>query len=484
MSNQQQVVSLSGIIHNVHKKPTSTGRCMAVFTMGGKNCKCFGELAEHILQSEGEYVEIEATAGTYRGQTEYALVSVRATVQGRQVSIKDSRSVPKPQATGAKKPDVDGGSGQLLSDAEINMIQEEISGLFQAFARRHVNDRDLFEKILTDTRMPGISLRAITDVLAHADANAAKCPSGTSNTAAEASAPAAAEHPICPKGSADQITAGAIGESSTTITASSGRSEVQHISQSSPVETQDSVAATTTPQISTLPELGIHPELQAQRDPWQTYQQKRATENEELEYQKLLLRYRHGRYQPGYDSELQFWLENVETPLEKRALRQVIEECEASANGRRPEVEGVITKILKLIITKDGRKMIAFSVGPHNCSVFGKVAEFLDRNRSDYAGKTVAVYGSWKSNQRGRQEFVPAESIEATTSDPEAAVTTAEVQKALENALVEGSHVNAAAGPTFEEMQAEYESERERRRLAQMTESSVPVAGSSLIASF
>ncbi len=508
MSNQQQVVRLSGIIHNVHKKPTSTGRCMAVFTMGGKNCKCFGELAEYILQSEGEYAEIEATAGTYRGQTEYALVSVRATVQGRQVSIKDSRSVPKPQATGAKKPDVEGCSGQLLSDAEIDMIQEEISGLFQSFARRHLNDRELFEKIVTDTRMPGISIRAITDVLAHADANTAKSSSGTSNTAAEASASAAAQT-LCPKISPAEIDAGTIAESSIAI-GPSGSSDLQDVRQSPPIEThtealfracgdlsQDS-STPVTPALTSPPGLTADAELQARRDAWRANQEKRAAAKEELEYQKLLQRYRRGYDRAGYDHSLQFWIENIKTPLDQRALKQLIEERKASSQPQshgttesgsdlltteqRPGVQGVITKIVKLLITRDGRKMVVFNVGPHTCAVFGKVAEFLDRNRSDYEGKSIAVYGSWKINHRGRQEFVPAESTVATESDSEATVTPDEVQKALEKALIDGSGLSAVGGPTLDEMQAEYEAERERTRLVQMTESPVPVAGSSLAA--
>jgi hypothetical protein len=328
MSNQQKVFSLSGIIHNVHKKPTSTGRCMAVFTMGGKHCKCFGELAEHILQSEGEYAEIEATAGTYRGQTEYALVSVRATVKGRQVSIKDSRSVPKPQATGAKKPDVDGGSGQILSDTEINMIQEEIVGLFQSFARRHVNDRDLFEKILTDTRMPGISLRAITDVLAHADANAAKCSSGTSNTPADAEASAAAEHPICPKESADQITAGAMGESSTAVTANSSTSPMLLVSNDEANWEQEKNQAKSAAEKEAA--------RQTRLKEWREYREAKRLAKEQEDYEHALKSY---GYEDDYFLRARKMAHNV-TAAQIRAIDEILEKRKAAYRSDLTEMSG------------------------------------------------------------------------------------------------------------------------------------------------
>ena len=116
--------------------------------------------------------------------------------------------------------------------------------------------------------------------------------------------------------------------------------------------------------------------------------------------------------------------------------------------------------------------MIILKIGPHNCWLFDKAAEFVENNAAQYEGKQVAVYGDWKINQRGRKEFVPTEHIPATQSDPASAVTADEVQKELEIALFEGSGLHSVGGPTFEEMEAEYRAREERKRSEQQSASS------------
>ncbi len=149
--------------------------------------------------------------------------------------------------------------------------------------------------------------------------------------------------------------------------------------------------------------------------------------------------------------------------------------AEEAVVDKTPEVQGTISKI-KSLATRDGRKMTIFKAGPHNCSVFGGVAEYLENNASEYKGKLMAIYGDWKINQRGREEFVPAASIPAIQSDPAGAATTDEVQKALEEALIDASGLRSAGGPTFEEMEAEYKAREERKRSEQLAESSAVAA--------
>jgi hypothetical protein len=103
---------------------------------------------------------------------------------------------------------------------------------------------------------------------------------------------------------------------------------------------------------------------------------------------------------------------------------------------RRPALLGAISKI-KILPTVKGHKRIMCTVGPYACLVQDKVAEFIERNLSDYEWKLVEVYGDWKINHRERPEFVLAESIPATQPDPTGEVTADEVQRALEEALIQ-----------------------------------------------
>jgi hypothetical protein len=54
-------------------------------------------------------------------------------------------------------------------------------------------------------------------------------------------------------------------------------------------------------------------------------------------------------------------------------------------------------------------------------------------------------------------------------------VTADEAQKALENALIDGSGLRSVGGPTFEEMEAEYRASEKRRRSEEQAEPSAVV---------
>jgi len=126
-----------------------------------------------------------------------------------------------------------------------------------------------------------------------------------------------------------------------------------------------------------------------------------------------------------------------ESPSFPRTVAETDPVCasDTPAIQRRPALLGAISKI-KILPTWKSRKRIMCTVGPYDCLVQDKVAEFIERNLSDYEGKLVEVYGDWKTNHRGRPEFALAESIPATQPDPTGEVTADEVQRALKEALI------------------------------------------------
>jgi hypothetical protein len=144
--------------------------------------------------------------------------------------------------------------------------------------------------------------------------------------------------------------------------------------------------------------------------------------------------------------------------------------AEEAVTDKTPEVQGVISKI-KDFLTSDGRKMVTFKIGPHSCYLLNKPAEFVATHAQEYEGKLIKLVGERKINERGRMAFFPEERIVAI--DPAGEVTPDEVQKALEEALFEGSHLSSEGGPTFEEMEAEY---KQRKRSERQAESSAVAA--------
>jgi hypothetical protein len=135
-----------------------------------------------------------------------------------------------------------------------------------------------------------------------------------------------------------------------------------------------------------------------------------------------------------------------------------------------PEVQGTISKI-RSKLTTDGRNMVDFNIGPHNCYLLDKAAEFVGTHAPDFEGKLIKLYGEWKINECGRRAFFPEERIVAT--DPAGEVTADEVQNALEEALFNGSQLSSVGGPTLEEMEAEY---KESIRSKQQAKSSAVAA--------
>ena len=90
--NQQQIETISGVVANLKLISTLYGRNMVTFTLDGKQFKAFDEEASTVQTLNGERIKVEAKRGSYRGKPEYAVVSVKATVDGRPVTVTDIRS--------------------------------------------------------------------------------------------------------------------------------------------------------------------------------------------------------------------------------------------------------------------------------------------------------------------------------------------------------------------------------------------------------
>lgn len=86
--------TISGIVTDLKVIPTRTGRSMVTFTVSGKKCKSFGDVADACAPLEGKEAKIHAKEGSFRGEKEFAVISVEATVNGQEVSAKDIRQVP------------------------------------------------------------------------------------------------------------------------------------------------------------------------------------------------------------------------------------------------------------------------------------------------------------------------------------------------------------------------------------------------------
>ena len=94
--------TISGTVSDLRVIPTRTGRSMVMFVLGGKCCKAFGDVANTLETLNNVQVEITAKQGTYRGEPEYAVVNLKATVDGRSVTVTDIRSNAPVRAAGQR----------------------------------------------------------------------------------------------------------------------------------------------------------------------------------------------------------------------------------------------------------------------------------------------------------------------------------------------------------------------------------------------
>jgi hypothetical protein len=90
MNKETEVIT--GIVSDLKVINTRTGTNMVTFVLSGKCCKAFGDMAATLQASNDEQVEITARRGTYLGKPEYAVVNVKATIDGQSVTVTDARS--------------------------------------------------------------------------------------------------------------------------------------------------------------------------------------------------------------------------------------------------------------------------------------------------------------------------------------------------------------------------------------------------------
>jgi hypothetical protein len=94
--------TISGIVADLKVIPTQTGKSMVTFVIGDKCCKAFGDVAATLQTLNEEQVLITAKPGKYRGKPEYAVVSVKGTVDGQSHTATDiRRNTPVRAASGA-----------------------------------------------------------------------------------------------------------------------------------------------------------------------------------------------------------------------------------------------------------------------------------------------------------------------------------------------------------------------------------------------
>src|SRR5215467_3445384 len=90
MENKTEV--FSGLVTDLREIKTRTGLSMVTFSVSGKKCKAFAELAHTCAKLDGKEVQMEAKQGSFRGEKEYAIISVNARIDGEEISAKDTRT--------------------------------------------------------------------------------------------------------------------------------------------------------------------------------------------------------------------------------------------------------------------------------------------------------------------------------------------------------------------------------------------------------
>jgi hypothetical protein len=122
--------TINGIVSDLKVIPTRTGTNMVTFVLGGKCCKAFGQMAATLQTLNDDQVEITARRGTYGGKPEYAVVNVQTTVEGRNVTVSDTRiDVDANNPLGLKHPGRHGGNPKDLIQ---RWIMRFIDGLTEA----------------------------------------------------------------------------------------------------------------------------------------------------------------------------------------------------------------------------------------------------------------------------------------------------------------------------------------------------------------
>src|SRR5712691_6896212 len=399
--------NLFGPVSNMKTVTTHSGRPMVTFRVGNTSCKAFADLASAIQNAEGKQIEVSARKGRFRGVTEYAVEIVK-TISGTAVDLRDKS---------------DPVSFTSSPTSRVESAQNQRPEL--------VGPKDDERKQIADgIGAPGAGLSETED--------AEDIPGF---------------EPFDPA---------AYGIKPETIKNLSFLCEPAKLAAIAEAKTVTETTEAPQPEPATtskpLKESLIRYWIDIFHDSTLRYPEERV---KQLSLESGEMGEAARRTLAGLEAETV-----TETTVEAPKTAP----AEEAATDKTAEVQGVISKI-KNLPTRDGRNMVTFKIGPHNCRLLGKPAEFVATHAQEYEGKLIKLYGVWKLNERGRMAFFPEERIAAT--DPSGEVTADEVQKALEQALFEGSDLSSVGGPTFEEMEAEY---NQRKRSEQQAESSAVAA--------
>ena len=399
--------NLSGCVSNLQIVPTRSARPMVTFRIGNSSCKAFGDLASAIQKAQGKQIAISARKGSFRGVTEYAVEIVK-TISGTAVNLRDNS---------------DPASVTAGPTSRVESAQNQRPEL--------VGPKD-------DER------KQIADGIGEPRAGLSEIEDAEDLPGFEPFGPAA------------------YGIKTETIKNLSFLCEPAKLAAVAEAKTVTETTEAPQPEPATtskpLKESLIRYWIDIFHDNPLRYPEERV---KQLSLESGEMGEAAKRTLAGLEAE---------TVTEATIEAPKTAPAEEAATDKTPEVQGVISKI-KNLPTKDGRKMVIFKIGPHNCHILGKPAEFVATHAPEFEGKLIRLYGERKLNERGRMAFFPEERIAAT--DPSGEVTVDEVQKALEQALFEGSDLSSEGGPTFEEMEAEY---NQRKRSEQQAKSSAVAA--------
>ncbi len=90
MKTEQKTETFSGKLEPVNTVNTRSGMPMVTFELAGNRFKAFADVARMLQASENREVEVTAKKGSYKGETEFAVVSVQV---GNGENVTDTRNV-------------------------------------------------------------------------------------------------------------------------------------------------------------------------------------------------------------------------------------------------------------------------------------------------------------------------------------------------------------------------------------------------------
>jgi hypothetical protein len=429
------IENLCGAVSNIKTISTHSSRPMITFEIAGKRCKAFGDLATRIQKIQGHQIGVSGRKGTFHNITEYA-VEIINTIDGTVVDLWDSskpRTVPVSSATGGGI--IDAIQQKMHESVTLSPGERDELAEFIAASPSPI----IFGQPVSEARNETSSIPSSFDDLAESETTEPE------NTVTQKVPEDLSSSDRLPEPKLEAITAKPEVENQTVGVLKPKPVSPGLVREEEQIRywIKQMIDDPTLYPEETMKQLGL-------QEPDRTIG---AAASMIIRGDAVLADgnpYNHGSQSPGAETFRRSASDELSTQ-------------------RRPAVQGTISNI-KGNACLNGRR-ITFLVGPHFCYLTGQVAELLEQHASDYEGRLIAVYGAWKTNHRGRLVFV-SDRDSAPASDRTSDVTADEVQVALEDALIVGSSLLAVGAPSYEEAEADYEADRERKRLERASESS------------